>query len=171
MANQDINISTYTLTITGLVQTETVLTYDQIVNTHAHYLKVATLHCVEGWEVTVLLKAYKWKTCSKKQTTAKTPLFSYFILKTASHEPPRFLHSQQQHHDGLQSKRTHTPKKRRLPIPTCRRRKTRVQMGKMDNQNRSLKRHELSGLLGKPRIRQRRKLAVKRNQNGNFRIA
>lgn len=52
--NQDINISTYTLTITGLVQHETILTYDEIVNTHAHYQKVATLHCVEGWEVTVL---------------------------------------------------------------------------------------------------------------------
>jgi DMSO/TMAO reductase YedYZ molybdopterin-dependent catalytic subunit len=52
--NQDINISTFTLTVTGLVQNEAVLTYDQIVNTHAHYLKVATLHCVEGWEVTVL---------------------------------------------------------------------------------------------------------------------
>jgi DMSO/TMAO reductase YedYZ molybdopterin-dependent catalytic subunit len=52
--NQDVNISTYTLTITGLVQNETVLTYDEIVNTHTHYLKIATLHCVEGWEVTVL---------------------------------------------------------------------------------------------------------------------
>lgn len=52
--NQDLNISTYTLTITGLVQHETVLTYDEIVNTHAHHLKVATLHCVEGWEVKVL---------------------------------------------------------------------------------------------------------------------
>jgi DMSO/TMAO reductase YedYZ molybdopterin-dependent catalytic subunit len=52
--NQDVNISTYTLTITGLVQKETVLTYDEIVNTHTHYLKVATLHCVEGWDVTIL---------------------------------------------------------------------------------------------------------------------
>jgi DMSO/TMAO reductase YedYZ molybdopterin-dependent catalytic subunit len=52
--NQDINVSTYTLTVTGLVQNETVFTYDQIVDTYAHYLKVATLHCVEGWEVTVL---------------------------------------------------------------------------------------------------------------------
>ena len=51
---QDINISTYTLTITGLVQNETVLTYDEIVNNHTHYLEVATLHCVQGWQVTVL---------------------------------------------------------------------------------------------------------------------
>jgi len=51
---QDVNISTYTLTVTGLVQNETVLTYDEIVNNLMHYLKVVTLHCVEGWEVTVL---------------------------------------------------------------------------------------------------------------------
>ena len=59
--NQDINITTYTLTITGLVQNEAVLTYDQIVNTHAHYLKVVTLHCVEGWEVTVLWEGVQVK--------------------------------------------------------------------------------------------------------------
>ena len=59
--NQDITISTYTLSITGLVQNEAVLTYDQIVNTHAHYLKVVTLHCVEGWEVTVLWEGVQVK--------------------------------------------------------------------------------------------------------------
>jgi len=52
--NQDINISTYTLTITGLVQNDTVFTYNQIVNMNTHYLRVATLHCVEGWQVTAL---------------------------------------------------------------------------------------------------------------------
>ena len=52
--NQDVNITTYTLTITGLVQDAAVLNYDEIVDTHTHYLKVVTLHCVEGWEVPVL---------------------------------------------------------------------------------------------------------------------
>lgn len=51
---QNLNISTYTLAITGLVENETVLTYDEIVNAHAHYLDVVTLHCVEGWQVKVL---------------------------------------------------------------------------------------------------------------------
>jgi DMSO/TMAO reductase YedYZ molybdopterin-dependent catalytic subunit len=50
----NIDINTYTLTITGLVQNETVLTYDDIVDNHTHYEKVATLHCVENWDVTVL---------------------------------------------------------------------------------------------------------------------
>lgn len=52
--DQHIDNSTYTLTITGLVQNVTVLTYDDIVSKHAHYQKVVTLHCVEGWEVTAL---------------------------------------------------------------------------------------------------------------------
>lgn len=50
----DININNYTLTITGLVQNETVFTYDQIVNMNPHYLRIATLPCVEGWSVTAL---------------------------------------------------------------------------------------------------------------------
>lgn len=52
--DQHIDNSTYRLTITGLVQNETVLTYDDVVSKHASYLKVVTLHCVEGWEVKVL---------------------------------------------------------------------------------------------------------------------
>jgi len=51
---QDLDTNTYNLTITGLIENETILTYDEIVNTHIHYLKVATLHCDDGWEVTVL---------------------------------------------------------------------------------------------------------------------
>jgi DMSO/TMAO reductase YedYZ molybdopterin-dependent catalytic subunit len=52
--DQHINVTTYTLTITGLVQNVTVFTYDDVVNKHTHYLKVVTLHCVEGWQVTAL---------------------------------------------------------------------------------------------------------------------
>ena len=52
--SQDLNIGTYTLTITGLVENETVFTYDEIVSAHAHHFDVVTLHCVEGWQVKVL---------------------------------------------------------------------------------------------------------------------
>lgn len=51
---QPINLSTYRLVVTGLVSREMVYTYDEIVNNHTGYLKVVTLHCVEGWEVTAL---------------------------------------------------------------------------------------------------------------------
>jgi DMSO/TMAO reductase YedYZ molybdopterin-dependent catalytic subunit len=51
---QTINITNYRLTITGLVQNETAYTYDDVMNSHTHYQKVVTLHCVEGWEVRIL---------------------------------------------------------------------------------------------------------------------
>lgn len=50
----NINISTYRFVVTGLVQNETVFTYDDVVSKHTHYEKVVKLHCVEGWEVTAL---------------------------------------------------------------------------------------------------------------------
>ncbi len=51
---QQINITTYRLTIAGLVQNEKSFTHDQVVNGHAHYEKVVTVNCVEGWSVKIL---------------------------------------------------------------------------------------------------------------------
>lgn len=51
---QNISLNTYTLTITGLVNSNKTYTYDDVVNKHQHYEKVVTLHCVEGWDVTIL---------------------------------------------------------------------------------------------------------------------
>ncbi|MGA3191304.1 MAG: molybdopterin-dependent oxidoreductase [Candidatus Bathyarchaeia archaeon] len=51
---QYINVSSYQLAVTGLVQNQTVYTYDDIVNNHTSYLKVVTLNCVEGWSVRAL---------------------------------------------------------------------------------------------------------------------
>ena len=59
--DQHINNSTYTLNITGLVQNVTVFTYNDVVSKHAHYQKVVTLHCVEGWEVTALWEGVRVK--------------------------------------------------------------------------------------------------------------
>jgi DMSO/TMAO reductase YedYZ molybdopterin-dependent catalytic subunit len=57
----NIGESNYTLTITGLVQNATVLTYNDVVNKYTHYQKVVTLHCVEGWEVTALWEGIRVK--------------------------------------------------------------------------------------------------------------
>jgi DMSO/TMAO reductase YedYZ molybdopterin-dependent catalytic subunit len=51
---QHVNISAYRLTITGLTNTTRVYTYDDILTTYPHYTKVVTLHCVEGWDATIL---------------------------------------------------------------------------------------------------------------------
>jgi DMSO/TMAO reductase YedYZ molybdopterin-dependent catalytic subunit len=51
---QNINESTYRLTIVGLVDRPQQLTYSEVVNGHQKYQKVVTIHCVEGWQATIL---------------------------------------------------------------------------------------------------------------------
>lgn len=50
---QEIEKETYRLTLTGLVNTEKELTYEDVL-AFQRYRKVMTLHCVEGWSITVL---------------------------------------------------------------------------------------------------------------------
>ena len=50
---QFIDIATYTLNVTGLVDDPLVYMYDEVLN-HQKYEKVVTLHCVEGWSVKIL---------------------------------------------------------------------------------------------------------------------
>ena len=50
---QNVDIEQYRLEITGLVHNPLSLTYDQALD-REHYRKVVTLHCVEGWDATIL---------------------------------------------------------------------------------------------------------------------
>lgn len=50
---QQINIENYTLTITGLVNNNLTYAYDEIISKFPVQRKVITLHCVEGWSVTI----------------------------------------------------------------------------------------------------------------------
>jgi DMSO/TMAO reductase YedYZ molybdopterin-dependent catalytic subunit len=51
---QYVNITGYRLTLTGLTNATSVYTYNDILDKYPHYTKVITLHCVEGWDVTLL---------------------------------------------------------------------------------------------------------------------
>jgi DMSO/TMAO reductase YedYZ molybdopterin-dependent catalytic subunit len=51
---QNISEEDYQLIMTGLVQYPQALTYQQILSSYPVYEKVVTLHCVEGWSVTIL---------------------------------------------------------------------------------------------------------------------
>jgi len=53
---QYIDAENYTLTVSGLVNNELQLTYDEVVNGYQNFEKVVTLNCVEGWSVTILWK-------------------------------------------------------------------------------------------------------------------
>jgi DMSO/TMAO reductase YedYZ molybdopterin-dependent catalytic subunit len=51
---QYVNSSDYRLTVTGLTNTTNVYTYGEVLEQYPHYSKVVTLHCVEGWDATIL---------------------------------------------------------------------------------------------------------------------
>jgi len=55
---QYIDIETYKLNITGLVNNELEYTYDEIIGNYQSYKKVVTLNCVEGWSATILWEGF-----------------------------------------------------------------------------------------------------------------
>jgi DMSO/TMAO reductase YedYZ molybdopterin-dependent catalytic subunit len=55
---QYVNISTYSLSITGLVNKTVNYTYDEILSRFQKYEKVVTLNCVEGWSVKILWEGF-----------------------------------------------------------------------------------------------------------------
>jgi DMSO/TMAO reductase YedYZ molybdopterin-dependent catalytic subunit len=55
---QHVNMSTYRLEIGGLVNNPQSLTYGEIME-KPHYQKIITLHCLEGWDATILWDGVK----------------------------------------------------------------------------------------------------------------
>lgn len=51
---QHTNKTTYKLAIFGLVNKTVQLSYDDVITKHQLYQKVVTIHCVEGWDATIL---------------------------------------------------------------------------------------------------------------------
>lgn len=51
---QHINETDYRLMITGLTNKTDIYTYPEVLGKYPHYTKVVTLHCVEGWDATIL---------------------------------------------------------------------------------------------------------------------
>jgi DMSO/TMAO reductase YedYZ molybdopterin-dependent catalytic subunit len=51
---QYIDLESYELKITGIVDNPKVLSYEQVIDNYDIYRKIVTLHCVERWDVTIL---------------------------------------------------------------------------------------------------------------------
>ncbi|MDD5038362.1 MAG: molybdopterin-dependent oxidoreductase [Dehalococcoidales bacterium] len=51
---QYVDLESYQLKITGLIENPRDYTYDEVINQNQHYQKVVTLNCVEGWSATIL---------------------------------------------------------------------------------------------------------------------
>jgi DMSO/TMAO reductase YedYZ molybdopterin-dependent catalytic subunit len=84
---QHVDPATYRLQITGLVGTPLSLTYDQVVD-RALYQKAVTLHCVEGWDATILWEGVKVKdllAAAGYDRTASTVIFTAYDGYTTSH--------------------------------------------------------------------------------------
>ncbi|HEY5575269.1 MAG TPA: molybdopterin-dependent oxidoreductase [Clostridiaceae bacterium] len=74
---QHVDISTYTLKVSGLVKNPVSLAYNDILALPA-FEKLITLHCVEGWDATVLWKGVLLKDIIGKasaESTANTVIF------------------------------------------------------------------------------------------------
>jgi hypothetical protein len=51
---QHVDLDSYRLEIGGMVDSPMSYTIDDVINNYQNYKKVVTLHCVEGWSVTIL---------------------------------------------------------------------------------------------------------------------
>jgi DMSO/TMAO reductase YedYZ molybdopterin-dependent catalytic subunit len=74
---QTVDISTYKLKIDGLVENPAEYTYDEVL-ANTPYTKVVALHCVEGWNVTILWEGIRLKDLfdkAKVDGTANTVIF------------------------------------------------------------------------------------------------
>ena len=51
---QYVDMGNYRLKVSGLVENPASFTFNETINNYQNYKKVVTLHCVEGWSVTIL---------------------------------------------------------------------------------------------------------------------
>jgi DMSO/TMAO reductase YedYZ molybdopterin-dependent catalytic subunit len=84
---QQVDIESYKLEISGLVENSKAYTYDEVINNHQSYEKVVTLDCVEGWSVTILWKGLLVKDLlaeAKPLPNAKVVIFHAYDGYTTS---------------------------------------------------------------------------------------
>jgi DMSO/TMAO reductase YedYZ molybdopterin-dependent catalytic subunit len=75
---QNVVLETYSLSVTGLVGKPLSYTYDEVLNQFNQVKKVADLHCVEGWSVTLLFEGIPFRDLLEKSSplpTARVVIF------------------------------------------------------------------------------------------------
>ena len=83
---QYVDMQSYQLKITGLVENPKEYTFDEVV-AHQNYKKVVTLYCVEGWDVTILWEGVLLKDLiegAMASTDAKVVIFHAYDGYTTS---------------------------------------------------------------------------------------
>jgi len=84
---QRVDIESYKLKVSGLVEEAVGYTYDEVINNYQSYEKVVTLDCVEGWSVTLLWKGLLVKDLlaeAKPMPDAKVVIFHAYDGYTTS---------------------------------------------------------------------------------------
>ncbi len=84
---QHVDISSYQLTIDGLVETPQSYTYDEVISGNQLYKKVVRLNCVEGWSVDILWEGVMVRDLlaeAKVQPEAKVIIFHAYDGYTTS---------------------------------------------------------------------------------------
>jgi DMSO/TMAO reductase YedYZ molybdopterin-dependent catalytic subunit len=84
---QHVDIKSYQLKITGLVDSPSSHTYDEVLNGYPHYKKVVSLNCVEGWSVNILWEGVLVRdllTPANPRPGAKTVIFHAYDGYTTS---------------------------------------------------------------------------------------
>ena len=74
---QTVSLDTYTLKVSGLVDNPLALTYAQVL-AHDAYTKVVTLHCVEGWDATILWEGVLLDDLLKEAQVQDTAVIAIF---------------------------------------------------------------------------------------------
>ena len=84
---QHVDIESYELKVSGLVEDPEAYTYDEVIGNHQSYEKVVTLHCVEGWSVKLLWEGLLVKDLlaeAKPLPSAKVVIFHAYDGYTTS---------------------------------------------------------------------------------------
>ena len=84
---QRVDINSYRLKVTGLVDKQLSYTYDDVVSGHKSYNKLVTLDCVEGWSVKILWEGVLVSdliAAAGVQPTANTVIFHAYDGYTTS---------------------------------------------------------------------------------------
>jgi DMSO/TMAO reductase YedYZ molybdopterin-dependent catalytic subunit len=84
---QHVDIESYRLKISGLVESPQAYAYDEVINDHQSYEKVVTLDCVEGWSVKILWKGLLVKDLlaeAKPLSSARVVIFHAYDGYTTS---------------------------------------------------------------------------------------
>ena len=96
---QYVDAEDYSLTVKGLVNNEHEYTYDEFLDAYPSFKKVVTLHCVEGWKVTIL-----WEGIPLKDLLANAdikPEATIAIFYAYDRSDGEFLYARETAHQNL----------------------------------------------------------------------